>query len=362
MDLTYQDCLLENDETYSFGYSQWGGSLAQMEGAQVEGSTYAESELVAYPELDEGFELDDASANLLDKLDARDGFGSLVQEVEDRKKDSHDQEVPVITVASARGGVGVSAVVSMMAVAASKWNMNVALLDFDLSFGNDFSYFALEGPADLAGYAQNPSWDYLKSHAQGVGSNLALYGPCVRPEYAETLTNHVSVLIQQLKRHHDVVLVDAGNSWNEAVAQLIQLSDRVALVCDERASAIGSLAKAASLAVRLGVARTRIVRIMNRCDMKRRDENFLARANVGLETAKVLKIAEGGYDVNELLGTGHINELHALEEPFSKSCTTAIARLFSELGILPDCKEAQRARDAKVFKRSGFFGFAREAV
>lgn len=301
-------------------------------------------------DLDEPEEADlEAPAPQNEKLEASEGEGA-----------------PVIVLASARGGVGKSSIAALMGVYGARWGLRVALLDFDLAFGDLYGFFGHPAPVDLMdvvrlGATSDPGRLSLVGSGVEVTEGLTLYGPCAAPEYAELVAPHALELVVAAKRAFDLVIVDTSSVWADAVAQAVQVADRVAIVGDERAGAIGSLARAAKLAVRLGVARTRIVRLMNRCDPRCRDEEFMTRASLGLETTSSFRVLEGTVDVPELLSAGHAPELAELDNEFSNSCASALAKLLAEMGQLPNHPEARKARDARVVRRRSVFSFAKAA-
>lgn len=268
---------------------------------------------------------------------------------------------PVVTLVSGRGGTGRSSIATMVALSAARWGMRVALVDLDLSFGNLFGFFGLAGPADLVPVAEGDVSERIASSGVTVAEGVDLFGPCGSPEYAEVVAPKVADIIDGLRGGYDLVVVDTSAAWGDAVAQAVQAADRVAIVGDERAGAIGSLARAAALAVRLGVARTRIVRVMNRCDARRRDEEFMTRATMGLEAARTFRVLEGTLDVAELMSAGHAAELVELDNAFATSCAAFVAKLLADLGRLPEHEGARRARDAKVTRRRSVFSFAKAA-
>jgi pilus assembly protein CpaE len=266
---------------------------------------------------------------------------------------------------SGRGGVGKTAIVATSALVAASWGMRVAVVDLDLAFGNLFGVLGMSGPADLSplsgaapGAAQAEA---IVRCGRKVCERVALWGPCEHAELAETVQPHAATLLSVLSSRYDLVLVDTSTTWGDAIAQAVQTCDRLVIVGDQRAGAVSSLARAGNLAVRLGVARTRIMRLMNRCDPRHRDEGFLARADVGLECARNLRVVDGGDEVAELLSAGLAQELSVLECDFTDSLSTALAQMLSELGCLPDDPRAARALEGRRRLSRGLFGRGREA-
>ncbi len=270
---------------------------------------------------------------------------------------------PVIAIASGRGGVGKTVLASLMGSMASQWGMRCALVDADLCSGDLFSRFGLEGGTDLARLASCPDVTPkdVESVSVRVAEGLTLLGPCSRPELAETLGWRFGRMLQTLASENDLVVVDCSTTVTDAVAQALQASDRVLLVGDELRGAVGSLARVAALCVRLGVPRTRIVRVMARCDERKGDEREY-RAAIGLETARSFRMPEGGSDVSELMLSGRALELAESGGELAASVAGCLATLLSELGRLPDSPQAERAlKRSEPRRRRGLFRRAREA-
>ena len=288
-------------------------------------------------------------------LAAREG-GAVCGETVERRAN-----VPVIVLVSGRGGVGKSTLSALFGGAAAGWGLDVALLDLDLAFGNLASLCGAERPGDLATLADGVTSDEeLERSGVRVEERLAVWGPCRAPEYAEAVQPIVGDVIARLTHSHDLVIVDTSSNWGDAVACAAQMADRLVIVSDERPGAIPALARCGSLAVRLGVARTRIVRLMNGCDPRKRDESFVARAAVGLECARELRVLDGGLDLVELASAGECGRLSQSDNPAALGATRGLAGLLKELGTLPEC-EAARAALGGGQRRRRLFGFAREA-
>ena len=273
-------------------------------------------------------------------------------------------DAPIITFVSGRGGVGKSALVAMMALVAESWGTNVALCDLDLSCGNLYSCFGAAGLSDLASVfeANDASVDDILNAGMRVGKSISLWGPCERPEMAEVVYPNAQALLSTLSQRYDLVLVDTTTTFTDAVAQAAQQSDRLVITVDDRPGSAVSQAKVAALAVRLGVARTRIVRLANRCGPHGRGEPIINRADVGLETARPMRVLDGGPEVGECMAEGRMGDLLDLGSRFAESTATTLATLLSELGKLPDHADAQRALERHNQKPRWSFGKRREAM
>ena len=270
---------------------------------------------------------------------------------------------PVIALCSGRGGVGKTSVAAVACAQAATWGMRACLLDLDLSCGDAHSLFGVTRGSDLARLVafEGPLSSVASRLSQTAAPGVSVVGPCERPEDAELVAPRASELIEVLASEFDLVVVDTSATFTDAVAQAAQTADRLVLVSDGRPGSIASLARVSGLAVRLGVARTRIVRLENRADPRGRREPVLGRAEVGLEVARVLRTYEGGSEVGELLGAGQATELAKIGDPFADSVAAALAQLLLELGRLPESERARRAAEPTARGWRGLFRARGEA-
>ena len=269
----------------------------------------------------------------------------------------------VLTFCSGRGGVGKTAVVAAAAAQAQRWGMRTRVLDLDLSCGNLFSCFGLPRGTDLARLAGDGGHEGRGSGLSvAVTPLLELAGPCESPETAELVSPHVAKVVSTLARGCDLLLVDTSTTLTDVVAQAAQLADRLVIVSDDRPGTAAALARVGGLAVRLGVARTRIARLENRASPRRGADLAVGRADVGLEVARVYRAFDGGTEVTDLLSEGLALELPETGGPFAESIAISLAQLLEELGRLPACEGAARAAGGSTTRRRpALFGLRREA-
>ena len=270
---------------------------------------------------------------------------------------------PTIVLVSGRGGVGKTSLTAVMGNAAASWGMSVALCDLDLSCGNLYHAFGLRGAVDLAAPLEDgwPGREEVLALGEDAGPGIRLWGSCARPEMAETVTPHVKDLLSCLAESHDLLLVDTSTTFTDAVAQAAQACDRLVLVVDGLPGSDVAQARLGALAVRLGVARTRVVRLANRAGRKGREVPAVNHAEVGLETARSLRVTDGGADVTACLAEGKVEDLFALDSRFAGSASTALAQMLAELGKLPEHPDAKKALSRLAEKPRWSFGRKREA-
>lgn len=289
----------------------------------------------------------------------------VVRQVERRQVVPCPPEVkgraPVVVFCSGRGGVGKTALVAACAAAAAGWGLRVAALDLDLSCGNLYSCFGLPEGLDLSGEGPQGPLDVASLRGLAACEGVRLFGPCSRPELAERAMPQVEGLIGAASASFDLVLVDTSTTFTDGVAQAIQLADRVLIVSDGAGGSTASCARVAGLAVRLGVARTRIARLENKVPARGRPVPVFPSAAVGLEGARTFEVLDGGEEARELLCAGRAVELAEPGMPLGESAATLLAQVLAELGQLPESEEAARALAAATPRKRSFFGRKREA-
>jgi MinD-like ATPase involved in chromosome partitioning or flagellar assembly len=265
---------------------------------------------------------------------------------------------PVLVLCSGRGGVGKTCLTAALAVAAAGWGLKTCVLDLDLSCGNLYSCFGLPEGFDLARIAAG---DGAMGERAGVRAceGVRLLGPCSRPELSEAVMPGVEGLICAATATSDCVIVDTSTTFTDGVAQAVQLADRVLVVSDGGPGSAAATARTSSLAVRLGVARTRLARLENRTSPRGRLGGV--SVEVGLEAARTFSVVEGGDEACELFAAGRAAELFDLGLPLADSVASVLAQVLAELGQLPDCDAARKALEAASPRKRSFFGRKREA-
>lgn len=256
---------------------------------------------------------------------------------------------PIISFVSGRGGMGKTALVATCAELARDMGFRIALLDFDLSGGNLAFCFGVKRPYDLSRISHDVMCDDLiAKSATLIDDACLLWGPCEKPEMAETISPHIGAIVRYVTHNFDLVFADTSTTFTDAVAQVVQASTRVAIVHDDLPDAISALAKTAALAVRLGVPRTRICRVDNFSNPHNRFDIDFGRSEIGLEGAQAYKIVDGGMDIHELLATGHVRELIQVHNAYVKSVQAMLTEFIHDLALKPsNSTEAYAPASAK---------------
>ncbi len=255
-----------------------------------------------------------------------------------------ERHVPTVCVASARGGVGKSAIATAMALSLARSGLSVALLDLDYQFGTCLGYLGAQetdGLADAvalaAGKGQGARLDAqaLRRCCAQPEDRLLAYEFCRMPERGELLVPITRSLMRAAEAGADVVVADLPAGFGEAAAQAFELSDRCLLVADKQALSLESVGSLATLAVRAGIPLTKLVCVMNRCDARHRDQTFLSRAQFEVQTTQLTYVLDGGEDVARMLGMGCAGELFGMRNRMALSAADLASTLCADLGVAP---------------------------
>lgn len=268
------------------------------------------------------------------------------------RRSLEEGRAPVVVVASGRGGVGKSTLVGLMGLVAKNWGMRVALVDLDLAQGNLRALLGAGRQGVIHVEGKRPSAvDELVEDAQSADQRMLLFGPCERPEDTDIASSLVRPLLDRIAQEVDVIIVDTSNTVTDAVADAMQMADRLVLLSDDMPGGLASLVRLSGLAVRLGVARARIVRVINHCDPRQPPNLQEGRAEIGLEMARIHQVMEGGIDVAELGAEGALADVMDECRELTASVATCLARLLGELGRLPDVPSAHEALEGTPKRR-----------
>lgn len=148
----------------------------------------------------------------------------------------------VIAVCGAKGGIGKTLISVNLAVALEKTNLDIAIIDGDLQFGDvslsldlQPSYSIKELVEDKKITSANTVMSYLTEHASGV---RVLPAP-ERPEFAEMVTTDaMKIIINDLKRSHDYIIIDNGIGLLDLTVETMELADDILIVTNLEMSAL----------------------------------------------------------------------------------------------------------------------------
>ena len=244
--------------------------------------------------------------------------------------------VPTICLASARGGVGKSAIAALMGVSLARAGLHVALLDLDYQFGTCLGYLGApetDGITDIEGDELRLDDRLLARCRATPERGLDAYEFCRLPERSELLVQVSGALVQAARARADVAVVDLPTGVSEGVAQVLEVSDRCLLVTDQRALSLESVGALAALCSRAGVPITKVVGVINRCDARHKDETYLTRARFEMNLPQIAHVIDGGPDVDRMLAIGCAGELVSMRNRMALSVADLASSMRTDLGV-----------------------------
>jgi pilus assembly protein CpaE len=179
----------------------------------------------------------------------------------------------VIAVFSPKGGVGRTTIAVNLAVAAhQELGLRVCVVDASLQFGDVGVLLNLnpknKSIADLMPELENggepESLDtFVINHSSGVRVLLAPPSP----EMAELVsTQGLRRVLEALRMHNDLVIVDCTSSFNDATIGVLDAADLVLTVLSLEITSIKNMRLFLEVADQLGYGRDKIKLILNRAD------------------------------------------------------------------------------------------------
>ena len=167
-------------------------------------------------------------------------YGLLEQEERKRIHLSGDDDAAVargtlLTVFGAKGGIGKTTIATNLATGLVRaTNANVCLVDMDTRFGDVAIMMDIAVETSIADLGQRIDEldresikDALVSHHTGVS---ILPAPLHPTEWRNLTAQHIGKILDLLSQGHDYVIVDTPGTFNEIIAQTLELANIILLV------------------------------------------------------------------------------------------------------------------------------------
>ncbi|MCR3921645.1 MAG: response regulator, partial [Firmicutes bacterium] len=176
----------------------------------------------------------------------------------------------VTLVFSGKGGIGKTTIAANLAVVlAQNEKKKVALVDFDLQFGDISVMLNLNDGNNISDLVQATDTigeeilaDYLIRHFTGID---ILPAPLF-PQDAEYVTSeHTEMILQLLKKNYDYIVVDTAATFHEINLQAMEIADQILLVVTRDIAAIKNAKTSLNIMESLQY-RNKIRVVLNRSD------------------------------------------------------------------------------------------------
>lgn len=257
-----------------------------------------------------------------------------------------DKTAFVVSVVGGNGGVGKSTVASCAATMLQARGLKTLLIDVDLQFGDMGFLLGKEDAFDIADLMAQP--ERLAQLEPKDGLPALICSPR-KLEQSELIMNRIAELIEYLKAFFDVIVVNTGAFWSESHVQVIEVSDKVLFMLDQRPSSVRSCSHALELCARCGIATQQFQYVLNFCSR----HALLTSLDVScaLQGVHVEELKDGGKEVGELLGAGLPLELLESKNVFIDSLGKLMGQILPEalLSIGSKSKDELAPRRRYVF-------------
>ena len=220
----------------------------------------------------------------------------------------------IISVVSGNGGVGKSTVASCLAVLLQERGLKTVLLDLDLQFGDAGFLLGIDEALSIDEVIAQPERIARLHPEKGLP---AVIGAPHDLERSEIVVKHISEILDLLSSSFDAVVVNTGSFWSELHIQVIEASEQVLFILDQRPSSVRSCSRALDLCMRCGIPIQPFRFMLNLCSR----HALLTPLDVScvLHGVHVGELKDGGREVGELLGAGLPLELMESKNPFVES-------------------------------------------
>ena len=232
----------------------------------------------------------------------------------------------VLSVVSAGGGTGKSALAVALALLCARRGLRTVLLDGDLAGGDSARLSGIQGASsfeDVAGFSDGDPMKPLPTCPSGY----AVVSAPERIEVGEALRGALPQVIRRLSAAYEVVVVNADAEWGERKVALLEASTHVVCLVGQRVSSVRLAQQVVSLCARCGVAAS-MEFALNRCS---KDAPFSTiDVSCALQGRRVFELPDGGSAVEELLGVGLPDALVEEENPFFLHADGLLAQMLPE--------------------------------
>lgn len=140
----------------------------------------------------------------------------------------------VITVFSAKGGLGKTTIATNLAVKLAEMQKKVALIDLDLQFGDAHVFLDIEPKDTIAELIQDvytPNIDSLRAYMTVHSSGVHVLCAPKSPEYADAVSpDRVQSLLSLIRSYYDYVIIDTATNFNDVTMAAIEASSTILFV------------------------------------------------------------------------------------------------------------------------------------
>lgn len=230
----------------------------------------------------------------------------------------------IVSVVSARGGVGKSTVAMLTAHEFASRGARVALLDADIQFGDLGNAYNDVQALELSEIERGGN--YLKAHYRDaqVSDNLCIIRLNALPEHSETLAAHIPNILRELRLDYDVVVVNTGAFWTLIHANILDLSTVAICLLDNTVPGVRSAQKLQGTIEKLDVPESKCIYVCNKFS---REGLTVADIQSSLGQSSVATIPPLEHKIRLYLDAGNVQDALYASRVLGESISLLIERI-----------------------------------
>lgn len=172
----------------------------------------------------------------------------------------------ILSFVGAKGGVGKSTICALLAHRFAKAGLRVAIVDFDLQFGDMRFLFKAQPSKTLNDLLAEINSAKLEVVDFGclVSDQITLFSPEFAPEKAELFNGKPAQLLNLISNNYDLVLVNTGAFWTLFHIELLEASSQVVCLTEPGIVATRATQALMSLCTKLNLSTAQFNYVVNK--------------------------------------------------------------------------------------------------
>ncbi len=219
--------------------------------------------------------------------------------------DERERRAVVVPVIGARGGAGRSTLSLLLALVAARADVDVALVDLDLQFGNLALMLHTRPQSTLTNLVQalEAGEHRVRVFSEKPVSGLSFYASSPEVSLTNGLVGRIRLIITALATEHELIVINTGTFWTLAHIELLELADVALCVLDQSLAGVYMTQRLQSLCQRSGIPLARLCPLINRMRA-----GYLSAEDIGeaLDAPQIRSISDGGATFAQALDAGDI--------------------------------------------------------
>ncbi|MCL2881731.1 MAG: hypothetical protein FWF45_02405 [Coriobacteriia bacterium] len=225
--------------------------------------------------------------------------------------DASAQRGTIAVVFGARGGAGKSTLSALLALLAAQADLDVALVDFDIQFG-DMGFLFGSDPGytliDLA-VALEQGNRQSRNFSEQVEAGVNLYAPMPSSQQADDIAGQARRLLNAIAAEHELVIVNTGAFQALLHAELLDTADVAVCVLDQTLVGAWATHRLREICVGLGIPPVRLRYVVDRARSGGGYRPSIDEISTILEGVALRTIDDGGLKLSQILDAGDFGAL-----------------------------------------------------